>query len=158
MNSAFRHSKSGHIWLNNYEKNSGVNSSAVKIKVKFSIQDIRTYTLNGVIAPLILNLGIRCRWVVSLTSRLFCISDKRFPVPTEQEPGWAPEPMWTFWGKDEFKHRIFQFVAQLLYLLHCPSPINSPKTKEKCNSLCRNLNFDFMLTALSYNSSYTCIN
>ena len=51
------------------------------------------------IAPLILMLGTRWRWVVNLAPlphprRLY--HRVRKPVPTKSEAVWAPEPVWTF--------------------------------------------------------------
>jgi hypothetical protein len=51
------------------------------------------------IAPLIHNLGTRRGSVVYFTPRpLF--SWERTPIPTEQDAGWAPEPVWSF-GRTE---------------------------------------------------------
>jgi hypothetical protein len=43
---------------------------------------------------LILNLGTRWGWVVSIMTQLRFTRGKGPPVPTEQEGGWAPEPVW----------------------------------------------------------------
>jgi len=26
---------------------------------------------------------------------------KELPIPTEEEDGWAPKPIWTFWRRDK---------------------------------------------------------
>jgi hypothetical protein len=44
---------------------------------------------------LILYLGTRCGWVVSVTPRLHFIPGKGPPVPIVQEDGWTQEPVWT---------------------------------------------------------------
>jgi hypothetical protein len=49
----------------------------------------------GVQLLLILNLGIRWGWVVSVTHRPRIAPGKETPVFTVQEAGWAPEPVWT---------------------------------------------------------------
>jgi hypothetical protein len=51
---------------------------------------------SGGIAPFILGLGTRWRWVVSFTPR------KEPLIPTGKESGWAPEPVWTRWWKEKF--------------------------------------------------------
>jgi hypothetical protein len=48
----------------------------------------------GGIALLILNLGTKWGWVVSITTRPRFTPGKGPPVPIEQEAGWAPEPVW----------------------------------------------------------------
>jgi hypothetical protein len=45
------------------------------------------------IAPLILDLGARRGWVVSITARL--LYPGKDPVPIVQEAGWAPGLVWT---------------------------------------------------------------
>jgi hypothetical protein len=42
----------------------------------------------GVIAPRIINLGSRWRWIVSF------MSGKETPVPTGEEVGWTSDPVW----------------------------------------------------------------
>jgi len=51
---------------------------------------MKTYRGSRGITPLILNLGCGWRRVVKFTPRA------RTPVHTEQEAGWAPEPVWAF--------------------------------------------------------------
>jgi hypothetical protein len=49
------------------------------------------------VAPLILSLGSRGRWVIDLTP--FYPPGKETLVHTEQEAGWAEDPVWLFWGR-----------------------------------------------------------
>jgi len=59
------------------------------------------YRGSGGIAPLILKLGARWRWVVNFTPRP--LHDlERTPVNIEQAAGWAPESVWTFCRSDKF--------------------------------------------------------
>jgi hypothetical protein len=46
-------------------------------------------------ALLILDLGTRWGWVVSVTPRPRFTPEERPPVPIGQEAGWASEPVWT---------------------------------------------------------------
>ena len=55
---------------------------------------MQEYRRNGGIAPLILNLVTRWRWVVRLTAWTLCPRE-----PIEYEASWAPEPVWRFWEK-----------------------------------------------------------
>jgi hypothetical protein len=80
----------------------------VKVKVKVSLcfnlaprnEDLLR---SGGIAPRILDLGTRCRWVVSFTPRPlypqgknpWCILDRRL--------GGAPETVWTRWWREKFR-------------------------------------------------------
>jgi hypothetical protein len=48
-----------------------------------------------VVLLLILNLGTRWGWVVSITPRHALLPGKWPRVPIGQEAGWAPEPVWT---------------------------------------------------------------
>jgi hypothetical protein len=52
------------------------------------------------IAPLILNLGTRWRWVVCFTP-LPLYPRQRSLVPIKQKAGWALEPVWTFWWREK---------------------------------------------------------
>jgi len=54
---------------------------------------------SGGIAPLILNLSTRCRWVVDLMSQPLYPLGKDPSVLTRQEDGWAPGPVWTLWQR-----------------------------------------------------------
>jgi hypothetical protein len=54
----------------------------------------RTYGKSGGIAPRVLNLGRRCRRVVSFKTRLLPFPGERSPIPTLEENGWAPELVW----------------------------------------------------------------
>jgi hypothetical protein len=53
---------------------------------------------------LILDLGTRRGWVVSVTPRRALAPGKGPPVPTVQEAGWAPEPVWTQRLKEKSFH------------------------------------------------------
>ena len=52
------------------------------------------------------------------------------PAPFEQDAGWAPERLWTFWRRKSFllllrfKHWIVWPIAQSLHKLCHPSPSN----------------------------------
>jgi len=46
------------------------------------------------VAPRILNLGTRWKWVVRFTPRLLYPRVKDFLLPIGSEPSWAPEPTW----------------------------------------------------------------
>jgi len=64
------------------------------------VHAVKTYRGSRCIAPLILKLGTRCRWAVNFRSRpLYHLESA--PIPTEQEPGWAPAPVWTFWWREK---------------------------------------------------------
>jgi len=52
------------------------------------------------IVPLILNLGTRRGSAVNFTSRLL-FSMERTPIPTEQDAGWTPQPVWSFWRREK---------------------------------------------------------
>jgi hypothetical protein len=56
---------------------------------------MKVYWGNGCIAPRILDLGTRWRWMVSFTPRPL--------YPHEKEAGWAPEPLWTRWWRENFE-------------------------------------------------------
>ena len=61
---------------------------------------MKAYRGSTGIAPLILNLGTRCRWVVNFTPRPL-YSREITPVPIEQEAGRATEPDWTFCKREK---------------------------------------------------------
>jgi len=54
---------------------------------------------NGGVAALVLNLGNRWRWVVSLMLRPLHALEKEFPVTVEQECEWTWEPTFLFWRR-----------------------------------------------------------
>jgi hypothetical protein len=59
------------------------------------------------------NLGARWGWMVNTTPRPLYLGE-RDPVPTVQEVGWAPGPIWTGaenLASTEFDSRIIQPVA-----------------------------------------------
>jgi hypothetical protein len=61
---------------------------------------MKAYWGSGCIAPRLLDLGTRWRWVVSFTPRSLYPRGKHSLIPTGLEAGWAPEPVWTrWWGK-----------------------------------------------------------
>jgi len=61
---------------------------------------IKTYLGSGRTAPCILNLGIRWRWVVSFMLQPLH-QQAKIPVPTEQRVGCGPEPVWTWWWREQ---------------------------------------------------------
>jgi hypothetical protein len=63
---------------------------------------MKVYWGSGSIAPRILDLGIRWRWVVSLTLWSPYSQQKSPLVPIGYEAGWAPEPVRTRWWRDKF--------------------------------------------------------
>jgi hypothetical protein len=68
------------------------------------VQAMKIYRGNASIAPLILTLGTRWRWVVNFTPRpLYHLESA--PIPIEQEPGWAPYPSLDVWVKKKIPYR-----------------------------------------------------
>jgi hypothetical protein len=65
------------------------------------IQAIKIYRRNEGAASLILNLGTKLRWLVSLTPRQIYPLWKNTPVPIKLEAGWIPDATWTFWRRDK---------------------------------------------------------
>jgi hypothetical protein len=82
----------------------------------------------GGIAPVILNLGTRWRWVVSLTLRPLDIQWKTLPCPLNRRLCGLHIRSGRFWeGKSLlllpiFEHRNFQRVWWSVYRLHCRAP------------------------------------
>ena len=75
------------------------------------------------IAPLIINLDSRGRWVVNFKPCLFA-SGKRSPIPTEWQAGWNLGPIRKFFREDKiFETRTVQPVAYSLFLLHYGSSV-----------------------------------
>jgi hypothetical protein len=81
---------------------------------------MKAYMGNRRVAPLILNVGVDDQ----ATAALF---PERTPVYTEQEAGWAPEPVYIFWTKKKkippllgFEPRIVHSTAYPLYGLRYP--------------------------------------
>jgi hypothetical protein len=71
----------------------------LKVKVKLSLclakhHAMKTYWGSGDVAPHVLNLGTRWRWVVSFTPRPFYSQGKSL-VAIGEEAGRAPKPLWT---------------------------------------------------------------
>jgi hypothetical protein len=56
---------------------------------------------SGSTVPLILNLGITWRLVVSFVLSPLYPHKKRVPVSSEQKAGWAPEPVRTLWSRQK---------------------------------------------------------
>jgi hypothetical protein len=56
------------------------------------------------IAPHILDLGTILRWVLSFTTRPLYPRGKRprYPLDGRGGAGWAPEPVWTRWWRENF--------------------------------------------------------
>jgi hypothetical protein len=50
----------------------------------------------------ILDLGTRWRCVVSFTPRPLYPPRKQPSIPIEQEAGWALDPVWTLWSREEY--------------------------------------------------------
>ena len=68
-------------------------------KVKVSLTTPRRRGCRG-LAPLILKLDTRCRWVVNSTA-LPLYPRERTPVHTEQKIIWALEPVWGTWKREK---------------------------------------------------------
>jgi len=68
--------------------------------VVFPVHTMKGHREKRGIAPLILNPGTRWGSVVNFTPRLLFYWE-RTPIPTEQDAGWAPEPVWSFWRRDK---------------------------------------------------------
>jgi hypothetical protein len=63
---------------------------------------MKAYCWSGGIAPHILDLSTRWKWVASFMSLLLFPPWKEPLVPTGQEDGWAPKPVWTQWCREKF--------------------------------------------------------
>jgi hypothetical protein len=89
---------------------------------------MKTCWESGGTAPRILNLGTRCRWVVSFT--LWLIT---WPLPIRREARWAPEPVWTKWRREKNDiivpggkwTPVVQPVAWSVYWLSYPGSITN---------------------------------
>jgi hypothetical protein len=66
----------------------------------FSVHAMKAYSGSRGIAPLILNLSTRWRWVVNFTPQLL-YPQKISLVPIDYDAGWAPEPVWTFCRREK---------------------------------------------------------
>jgi len=66
-----------------------------------SVYAMKEYKGSKVLTALILTFGVRWRWMVNIMLLLLYPSD-RTRVPTEQEAGWTPEPVWTFRRRSKF--------------------------------------------------------
>jgi len=69
------------------------------------------------ISPLILDLGARWRWLVSMKLRPFISGKKPWCPVNRKKVMWAPETVWIFWRKETplslpgFEVRTVQFAA-----------------------------------------------
>jgi len=63
---------------------------------------MKAYWGNGGIAPWLLDLGTRRRWVVSFTPRPLSPPGKQPLVLTELGAGWAPVPVYTRRWREKF--------------------------------------------------------
>jgi hypothetical protein len=61
---------------------------------------MKTCSGNRGINPVVVNHGIRWRWLVNITSwPLYC--RERTPVSIEENAKWALEPVWTIWKTEK---------------------------------------------------------
>ena len=67
-------------------------NSTLKNKV-VPVHDVKAYRGSRGIAPLIIDLRTRWRWLVNFKAWLL-YQRERTAVDIEQEAGWAPEPVW----------------------------------------------------------------
>jgi hypothetical protein len=84
-----------------------VTALAIHIWGKVSVKVTEHHAMNahwrsGGIAPRILDLGTRWRWVVGFTPRPLHSQGKILCYPLDREGGWAPEPIWTRWRRETF--------------------------------------------------------
>jgi hypothetical protein len=61
---------------------------------------VKAYRGSGGAAPFILNLRTRLRLVVYFTPLPFKTREGP-PLPVEEQAGWAPEPVWTIWKREQ---------------------------------------------------------
>jgi hypothetical protein len=106
-------------WIRSETSFLTLGATTVKVKVKLSLCLTKNHPLNAYpslsqwshhedilgewgIAPRILNLGTRWRWVVSLTPRPLYSQVKRprNPEPIGYEAGLASEPEWSRWRRE----------------------------------------------------------
>jgi hypothetical protein len=73
----------------------------VKLSVCLTNQTLRHEDVwrSGCIDPRFLHHGTSWR-LVSFTPRPLYTRGKESPVPIGEEAGWAPEPVWTTWGRE----------------------------------------------------------
>jgi hypothetical protein len=60
---------------------------------------MKTYWGSGGIAPRILNLGTRRRWAISFMPKALTPRERAL-VPVVWEAEWVPEPVWTWWRRE----------------------------------------------------------
>jgi hypothetical protein len=71
---------------------------------------MKAYGGSGCIDPHFLDLGTSWRWVVSFKPLPLYTRGNSPSVPIGQEAGWAPEPVWTMWRRENFcPHRDSNF-------------------------------------------------
>jgi len=63
---------------------------------------MKVYWESGGIAPSILDLSTRWRWVVSSHALAALPAGKELLVPTTYEAGWVQEPLWRWWWREKF--------------------------------------------------------
>jgi len=91
---------------------------------------MKAYSGRGGIAPLILSPALdKGEWLASRPGRL--TPQKRTPLPSYYEAGWAPEAAWTMWRKEnslalpwirtqDRSIRSVVTIPMILLLLHLP--------------------------------------
>lgn len=68
-------------------------------KFKLTLHAMKAVRGSGSVAPPILNLGTRWRWVVIFTFQPLYPLEKDPPLPIELEDVWALELNWAFWRR-----------------------------------------------------------
>jgi hypothetical protein len=77
-------------------------NSVVKLSLCLTKYDaMKTYGSVAVTTARILNLGSRRRWVVRFTPRPLYPGRRSPRYPLDKEAGWAPEPVWVRWWREE---------------------------------------------------------
>lgn len=61
---------------------------------------VKTFVGSGGLVPLILNLAAGWNGLASCAGRF--TSEKSPEVPIQQEVGWSPEPLGTFWRRGKY--------------------------------------------------------
>ena len=62
---------------------------------------VKAYRGTRGVAPVILNLGARWKWVFSIAPLPLYPREKIRPVPIEEEAGWSPAPVWSVWRTEK---------------------------------------------------------
>jgi hypothetical protein len=81
------------------------------------------------IAPFILKIGVRWRWVVKFTTRGFPSPGER---AFEQEAGWAPEFVWKSLVKKKNSQFNLLFLLPLLSFKNCKAVVSSAQNLLIC--------------------------